>query len=153
NGKPIIVPSQDIVLGLYHLSYERPDLVGVKVTVPSQEALEHGLASGSVVVRDPEHSMREPDMSDLGAVWKAVKSGKYAAHRVPFYGDVAEIEHGLASKAIQLHTRIRSIYRTKDAAGKAIEMKVITTPGRMILSQVLPKHPSVPFALINQVLT
>jgi len=28
NGDPIIVPSQDIVLGLYHLSYERADLVG-----------------------------------------------------------------------------------------------------------------------------
>src|ERR671911_227729 len=28
NGKPIIVPSQDIVLGLYHLSYERVDAKG-----------------------------------------------------------------------------------------------------------------------------
>ena len=153
NGKPIIVPSQDIVLGLYHLSYERVDLVGSKVAVPSQDALEHGLASGSLAVRDPDHTMREPDLSDPGAVWKAVKSGKYTAHRVPFFGDVAEIEHGLASKAIHLHTRIRSIFRTKDANGKPIEQKVITTPGRMILSQVLPKSPFVPFQLINQVLT
>jgi DNA-directed RNA polymerase subunit beta' len=153
NGKPIIVPSQDIVLGLYHLSYERPDFVGTKVSVPAQEALEHGLRHGSIVVRDPEHMGREPDLSDLGTVWKHIRSGKLQAHRVPFFSDVAEIEHGLASKLIQLHTRIRSIYRSRDAADKPTEEKVITTPGRMILSQVLPKTPNIPFSLINQVLT
>src|SRR5204862_385840 len=29
NGKPIIVPSQDIVLGLYHITMERPDIPGL----------------------------------------------------------------------------------------------------------------------------
>ena len=153
NGKPIIVPSQDIVLGLYHMSYERPDLVGTKVTVPSIDALEHGLKSGSLVVRDPDHMTREPDITDVAAVWKSVKSGKLQVHRVAFMADVAEIEHGLASKAVHLHTRIRSVYRGKDASGKFVEEKVISTPGRMLLSQVLPKSPHIPFALINQVLT
>jgi DNA-directed RNA polymerase subunit beta' len=153
NGKPIIVPSQDIVLGLYHLSYERTDLVGAKMAVPSQEALEFGLRHGGLVVRDPDHMMKEPDLDDLDDVWKKMKSGKLQAHRVPFYGDVAEIEHGLAAKAIHLHTRIRSIYRTVDGDGKPIEQKVATTAGRMLLSQVLPKSPQIPFKLINQVLT
>ena len=32
--------------------------------------------------------------------------------------------------------------------------KVInTTPGRMLLSELLPKHPNVPFSLINRLLT
>jgi len=153
NGKPIIVPSQDIVLGLYHLAYERGDLVGPKITIPSQDALDHGMKSGSIVVRDPDNMIKEPDIADIGDIWKKVKSGKLQAHRVPFYGDVAEIEHGLASKAIHLHTRIRSIFHGVDAQGKPHDYKVVTTPGRMILSQVLPKHPAIPFALINQVLT
>src|SRR5881397_94975 len=29
NGKPIIVPSQDIILGLYHITMERPDIPGL----------------------------------------------------------------------------------------------------------------------------
>ena len=31
NGKPIIVPSQDIVLGLYYITIERPDWFGPEV--------------------------------------------------------------------------------------------------------------------------
>ena len=30
---------------------------------------------------------------------------------------------------------------------------VVTTPGRMLIAQILPKHPNVPFALINKQLT
>jgi DNA-directed RNA polymerase subunit beta' len=153
NGKPIIVPSQDIVLGLYHLSYERNDLVGQKVAVPSQDALAYGLDRGSLAVRDPDNPLTAPDVGDLAATWRAVKSGKYTCHRVPFYADVAEIEHALAAKSIHLHTRIRSIFRSVDAKGIVTEQKVVTTPGRMILSQVLPANANVPFALVNQILT
>ncbi len=153
NGKPIIVPSQDIVLGLYHLSYERADLVGVKIAVPSQDALEHGLASGSIVVRDPDQPLVAPDVSDLAGTWRGLKSGKLTAHRVTFFSDVAEIEHALAAKCLHLHTRIRSVYKTVDAKGGAIDQRVVTTPGRMILSQVLPRNPNIPFAMVNQVLT
>ena len=124
---------------LPHVATSAPTWCGVKVTVPSLDALEHGLKSGSLVVRDPDHMTREPDISDPGAVWKSLKSGKLQAHRVPFMADVAEIEHGLASKAVHLHTRIRSVYRGKDANGKCFDEKVISTPGRMLLSQVLPK--------------
>ncbi|HVV78513.1 MAG TPA: DNA-directed RNA polymerase subunit beta', partial [Pseudolabrys sp.] len=33
NGKPIIVPSQDIILGLYYITIERPDWFGPKVEI------------------------------------------------------------------------------------------------------------------------
>ena len=33
NGKPIIVPSQDIVLGLYYLTHERLDHVGEEIEI------------------------------------------------------------------------------------------------------------------------
>ena len=43
NGKPIIVPSQDIVLGLYHISMERPDETGEGMVFTSIGEIEHAL--------------------------------------------------------------------------------------------------------------
>jgi DNA-directed RNA polymerase subunit beta' len=105
NGKPIIVPSQDIVLGLYYLSLETPEF---------KEA---------------------PD------------------DKAPAYGTMGEIEYALFAKAITLHTKIKARWETIDAGGNPIRMIVTTTPGRMMIGQILPKHPDVPFDLINRQLT
>jgi DNA-directed RNA polymerase subunit beta' len=105
NGKPIIVPSQDIVLGLYYLSLETP-------------------------------SFRA--MTDA---------------RAPAFGTIGEIEHALFSQAIGLHDKIKARHDTVDAGGNTIRQVVVTTPGRMMIAQILPKHPNVPFSLINQQLT
>ena len=105
NGKPIIVPSQDIVLGIYYLSLETPEFRAA------------------------------PD------------------DKAPAFGTLGEIEHALAAKVVDLHTKIRSRFTTVDAEGKTIVQKVITTPGRMIISQVLPRNPNIPFSMINRQLT
>jgi DNA-directed RNA polymerase subunit beta' len=42
---------------------------------------------------------------------------------------------------------------TIDAGGNIISAVVVTTAGRMMIGQILPKHPNVPFSLINQQLT
>ena len=34
-----------------------------------------------------------------------------------------------------------------------MQQRVVTTPGRMLIAQILPKHPNVPFSLINRQLT
>jgi len=105
NGKPIIVPSQDIVLGLYYLSLETP------------------------AFRDA------PD------------------DQAPAYGTIGEIEHALFAKAIGLHDKIKARYETIDVGGNPIRTVVTTTPGRMMIAQILPRHPNVPFDLINRQLT
>jgi DNA-directed RNA polymerase subunit beta' len=105
NGKPIIVPSQDIVLGLYYLSLETPEF------------------------------RETPD------------------ERAPAMGTVGEIELALDARAVRLHSKIRARYDTVDANGNAIRTVQVTTPGRMLIAQILPKHPNVPFALINKQLT
>jgi DNA-directed RNA polymerase subunit beta' len=101
NGKPIIVPSQDIVLGLYYITMEGENEPG----------------DGMV------------------------------------FGDIGEIQHALEARAVTLHTRIKARYRTVDQDGNPITQIVATTPGRMLLSEILPRHTQVPFALINRVLT
>ena len=101
NGKPIIVPSQDIVLGLYYMTIEREDEPG------------DGMA----------------------------------------FSSVGEIEQALDAGAVTLHSRIQARYNTVDADNKPMVARVQTTPGRMLLSEILPKHPKVPFDLINRLLT
>ncbi len=46
NGKPIIVPSQDIVLGLYYLSLDKPSEQGEGMVISDMAELEHALNSG-----------------------------------------------------------------------------------------------------------
>ncbi len=101
NGKPIIVPSQDIVLGLYYITLDRAGEQG------------EGMA----------------------------------------FVDIGEIEHALAEKKVSLHARVKARYHTIDNDGKPIVQRVDTTPGRMLLSEILPRNRNVPFALINRLLT
>ena len=101
DGKPIIVPSQDIVLGLYYLSLAFEGLPG-------------------------EGSM---------------------------FKDIAEIEMALHNKTVTLHSKVKARYHTVDADNNPVSIIVDTTPGRMLMSQVLPRHPNVPFDVLNRVLT
>ena len=100
NGKPIIVPTQDIVLGLYYLSQER--------------------------AKEPGEGMA--------------------------FNDVGEIEHALFAKAVTLHAKIKARYKTVDAQGKPITRRVESTPGRMLIADILPRNPKVPFELVNRLL-
>lgn len=101
SGKPIIVPSQDIVLGIYYLSME---LDGEK------------------------------------------------GEGMQFSG-VGEIHQALDNEVVSLHAKVTCRYRTIDENGDEIVERVETTPGRMLLSELLPRHINVPFSLINKLLT
>ncbi|MEA5161980.1 DNA-directed RNA polymerase subunit beta' [Cereibacter johrii] len=48
NGAPIIVPSQDMVLGLYYTTMERRGMKGEGMAFSSVEEVEHALAAGEV---------------------------------------------------------------------------------------------------------
>ena len=97
SGKPIIVPSQDIVLGIYYLSIIRENQIG-----------------------------QGRNFIDLNEIEKALESGD-----------------------ITLHTKIYA--RILDNNNQLI--KVETTPGRMILGNILPKNKNINFDMINKVLT
>ncbi|MEQ8603922.1 MAG: DNA-directed RNA polymerase subunit beta' [Marivibrio sp.] len=153
NGKPIIVPSQDIILGLYYITYERADAVGPTAYVDSAEALAAGVERHDVILTEADDRTKVIEEADPKKAFKMVTDGKAAAHRVPLYASMAEIEHAMAEGAITLQTRIKTIFETVDADGEKLEQRVITTPGRMMLANILPKHPNVPFSLINKVLT
>ncbi len=101
NGKPIIVPSQDIVLGLYYLS----------------------------IARDGEKGE--------GMIFRGA----------------GEIMHALENNVVSLHAKIKCRYHGVDENGERKTEIVESTPGRMLLSELLPRHPNVPFSVLNRVLT
>jgi DNA-directed RNA polymerase, beta'' subunit, predominant form len=101
NGKPIIVPSQDMVLGLYYLSLEREG---------------------------------EPGEGMLLA-------------------DMAEVHQALYTGAVTLHSKIISRVPQTDEDGNEYLKRFETTPGRMLIGECLPKSHTVPFDVVNRLLT
>jgi DNA-directed RNA polymerase subunit beta' len=101
NGLPIIVPSQDIVLGLYYVSLMRDGEPG------------QGMA----------------------------------------FSNIGEIEHALHAKAVTLHARIKGRAWSFDADGQRVSKIFDTTPGRLILGQLMPNHPKIPFDVVNKLMT
>ena len=101
NGAPIIVPSQDIVLGLYYLS-----LMNAK---------------------EPGEGMA--------------------------FANLGEMQHALETKAITLHTKIRGRVTNIGPDGKPYTKIYETTPGRMFIGDLLPKHPGITFDVCNQQMT
>jgi DNA-directed RNA polymerase subunit beta' len=101
NGSPIIVPSQDIVLGLYYLSLMREG---------------------------------EPGQGKI-------------------FGELAEIEHALECGVITLHSRIGYRWEGLDDKGKSVRLWFDTTPGRVMLGQVLPKSTKISYEIVNRLMT
>jgi DNA-directed RNA polymerase subunit beta' len=102
NGQPIIVPSQDIVLGLYYLTLMRDG--------------------------EPGQGM--------------------------MFAKMGEIEHAIAAKSVTLHSKIKGRAWSFDENGKRVSKIFETTPGRMILGQLLPQnHVKIPFDVANNLMT
>ncbi len=100
NGKPIIVPSQDIVLGIYYLSQDS-------------------------------------------------KSDKPKG----IFTNIDEIEQALENKSISLHSKIVSMFETIDENNNITKQKYVSTAGRFLLANLLPKNYNIKFTLVDKLLT
>ncbi|MDR0630635.1 MAG: DNA-directed RNA polymerase subunit beta' [Holosporales bacterium] len=101
SGKPIVIPSKDIILGIYYLTMQIDGL-------PNEGCC----------------------LANLSEIMYALEEKKITYHtkiktKVPYYKENESVE-----------------YRT-----------VITTPGRVIFSQNLPRHHMIEFDSVNKVLT
>jgi len=153
NGKPIIVPSQDIVLGLYYITLERGDFLGEEVKFRTIEELRQALESHLVLGFDPSDHADPMKSGKLANFEQFRKKDGVTFHRVPYFSDGAEIERALEAKVVTLHTRIRARRPVRDANGEFVLQTVLTTPGRMLLSDILPENPLISFDLVNRLLT
>ncbi len=101
SGRPIIVPSQDIVLGLYFISQARDGEPG---------------------------------------------EGKV------FY-DLSEIEAALDAGVVTLQSKIKARFTQCDPDGQVVTRTIATTPGRMKIADLLPRHPAIGHGLVDKSLT
>ena len=100
NGKPIIVPSQDMILGIYYLS--QPPVQTDKID--------------------------------------------------GYFVNTTEIEHALETGQIKVHSRIVSRFETLDEKGNKKLEKHISTAGRFLLSNLIPKNVNNKFSLVDRLL-
>jgi len=100
NGKPIIVPSQDMILGIYYLSQS-----------PHQTDKVEG-----------------------------------------YFVNTSEIEHALEIGELKVHSRIVSRFETVDEKGNAKSEKHISTAGRFLLANLIPKNKNNKFSLVDRLL-
>jgi len=100
NGKPIIVPSQDMILGIYYLSH-------------------------------PPYQSEKVD---------------------GYFVNTLEIEHALEIGQVNVHSRIVSKFETIDENGKIKFEKYISTVGRFLLANLLPKNINNKFSLVDRLL-
>ena len=100
NGKPIIVPSQDMILGIYYLS-------------------------------QPPYQSEKVD---------------------GYFVNTSEMEHALESGQIKVHSRIVSKFETIDENGNIKFEKHISTVGRFLLANLLPKNINNKFSLVDRLL-
>jgi len=122
NGAPIIVPSQDIVLGLYYLSLMREGEPGEwKFEIHKEEELKRDSKKQNIVRG--------------------------------FYCDMAEVDHALHEKSVTLHAKIKYRWEGVDDKGNSYQKWYETTPGRVILGNVLPKSPKISFDIVNKLMT
>ena len=101
NGQPIIVPSQDMVLGLYYLSIMNE--------------------------KEPGEGMT--------------------------FGDMGELSHALDAGVITLHSKVNGRYKSVDAEGNPTSVILETTPGRMMIGELLPRNHEVLFDICNLEMT
>ena len=82
NGKPIIVPSQDIILGLYHLTMQRDGMLGEGLIFADLAEMEHALHSGSVHLHAKVKSRIDTFDDEGNKVKKVVESTRvdYVLH-------------------------------------------------------------------------
>ncbi|NOG71890.1 DNA-directed RNA polymerase subunit beta' [Roseicella sp. DB1501] len=134
NGKPIIVPSQDIVLGLYYLSLETPEFVAASKRVAEVKAL---IAA----------------IDGKGGQNLTAEEQEALAFRPQVYRGLGEVEQALAAGAITLHTAIHvRVPAPREPGGKEMQT-VLTTAGRLMMGALLPVDPRTPYSLVNRQLT
>src|SRR5258708_2577268 len=69
------------------------------------------------------------------------------------FGNMAEIEHALHAKAIDLHTKIKYRWEGLDEKGKHTRRWFDTTAGRVMLGNVLPKSSKISYEAVNKLMT
>lgn len=101
NGRPIIVPDKDIVLGLYYMSLSLDN--------------------------EPGEGM--------------------------CFADMKEVRYAIFNKSLTIHSKIKYRRSVLNADGKLINSIIETTPGRLMIAELLPNNVNISYKLVNKPMT
>ena len=153
NGKPIIVPSQDIVLGIYYLSLFRPDKLRDSVGFDDEKALKVAIDTGCVVIVDSKNPYEVVENGDVSELFSKLNLGKYKAYRIKYFSGLEEVATAFDQGAIDIHEPIRLTHTWKDANDEDYTGRLLTTAGRSKLLELLPNQAKITPSMINKVFT
>ncbi len=142
DGKPVTVPTQDMILGAYYLTIQKPK--EVKITEPGDTGYEVGQ-----VVRYTTEEYGKMPLEQLNA--KLVAEGKKPAEFTEegcfageageghVYGSVDEAILAYEAGAVGLHAPVK-IRMSKEFNGETVTGLVDTSVGRVIYNQNVPQN-------------
>src|SRR5205823_1838880 len=117
NGKPIIVPSQDMVLGLYYLSLEKEDEPGQGMMLSDMQEVHHAFAAGISFGKD--------DM-----VIPQAKEGLVEETRALVKDYEQQYQDGLITQQEKYNKVIDAWSRCGDQVASAMMKEISATPKR-----------------------
>ena len=99
-------------------------------------------ASGQPII-DPSKDMV------LGLYYLSLQKEKGKGEGMNF-GSLDEIRLALDNKVVDLHSKVKAVFESIDETGQQVFKSVETTPGRMILSEILPINHKIDYELVNR---
>ena len=143
DGSPVTVPTQDMVLGSYYLTYEKDAPVVEEMCFETAEEVAEKLNNGElegddrVWVRDPDESRYQPWIATTAYLCRdAAQAGTLPREIFPTYRSDVEARMAYDAGVLDLHIPIL-IYRKDPERGH--EGLVRTTVGRLIFNDQVPQ--------------
>ena len=163
HGEPIIVPSQDIVLGMYYMTREKPFAQGSTLPFANTEELKQSMGRGEIRVYNSPEEVRsafDAEQADLHA--GIVVRFRIAAEQDGIINYVSEKEIALkvdGKRPVYALTEGKPFVSRKIMVQPGDEVRkgqilaeelVQPTVGRVILSEILPE--GINFSAVNKVM-
>ncbi len=152
NGEPIIVPSQDVVLGLYYLTRERINAKGEGMAFSDVREVHRAYENREVELHATikVRLAREETLANLEEILLSAEAEKIS---VPALTQEVFDAEGRCIGAVGDRVDAGLLHQLGAAGLKRapVRYRVSTTAGRSLLSDILPQD--LPFRLVNQVLT
>ncbi len=141
DGGPVTVPTQDMVLGSYYLTYERYPAHGEDVTFDDCAAVRAALADGSITeddyiwIKNPDSLDDIPTYAGLAA---QTPEGELPHETLHAFSSDNEARLAYDEGELDLHVPIL-VRRSREVNGERKSRLVRTTVGRLIFNEGIPQ--------------
>ena len=141
DGGPVTVPTQDMVLGSYYLTYEKYPEHTIGETFDDVASVKAALAEG-VVAPDDYIWVKAPgrldDIPTYAGICAETEDGQLPREVLHVFSDDIEARLAYDEGELELHVPIL-VRRSREVDGKVLHKLVRTTVGRLIFNEGIPQ--------------